>query len=72
MAFRNNFVQHTLYEVIRGAEVTAISRSNSKEAKAKELGAKGILASTDANAMEKATSSFDLIIDTAPVEHDVV
>jgi len=57
--------------VAMGAEVTAISRSNSKEAKAKELGAKGILASTDANAMEKATSSFDLIIDTAPVEHDV-
>jgi len=54
-----------------GAEVTAISRSASKEAEAVALGAKGILVSADAAAMAAATSSFDLIIDTAPVKHDV-
>jgi len=54
-----------------GAEVTAISRSTAKEKEAIALGAKGILASSDAQAMAAATSSFDLIIDTAPVKHDV-
>lgn len=54
-----------------GAEVTVISRSKKKEAIAIELGAKGILASTDADAMQKAASSFDVIIDTVPVKHDV-
>lgn len=54
-----------------GAEVTAISRTNSKEKEAIALGAKGILASSDAEAMAAAANSFDLIIDTAPVKHDV-
>lgn len=54
-----------------GAEVTVISRSKAKEKEAINLGAKGILASSDAAAMEAATASFDLIIDTAPVKHDV-
>ncbi|MFC4653924.1 NAD(P)-dependent alcohol dehydrogenase [Rheinheimera marina] len=54
-----------------GAEVTAISRSTSKEAESKAMGAKGILASSDPAAMAAAASSFDLIIDTAPVKHDV-
>lgn len=54
-----------------GAEVTAISRSNKKEAEAKAMGANGILVSTDEDAMKAAASSFDLIIDTAPVKHDV-
>ncbi|MFV0574435.1 MAG: NAD(P)-dependent alcohol dehydrogenase [Vibrio sp.] len=57
--------------VAMGAEVTVISRSNSKEAQAKELGAKGILASTDEAAMAAAGSSLDLIIDTVPTKHDV-
>lgn len=57
--------------VAMGAEVTVLSRSNKKEADAKELGATGILASTDKDAMKKATASFDLIIDTVPVKHDV-
>lgn len=57
--------------VAMGAEVTVLSRSSKKEAEAKELGAKGILASSDENAMAKATASMDLIIDTVPVEHDV-
>ncbi|OFC69487.1 NAD(P)-dependent alcohol dehydrogenase [Alteromonas confluentis] len=57
--------------VAMGAEVTVLSRSNSKEETAKALGAKRILASTDENAMKQAGSSFDLIIDTVPVKHDV-
>jgi len=54
-----------------GAEVRVISRSNSKEQDAKKLGVKDILVSTDKDAMEKAGSSFDLIIDTVPVKHNV-
>jgi alcohol dehydrogenase (NADP+) len=54
-----------------GAEVTVISRSPGKEKDAKELGADRLLLSTDKGAMEKAASSFDLIIDTVPVKHDL-
>lgn len=57
--------------VAMGADVTVISRSNSKIDQAKAIGAKGILASTDETAMTAAGSSFDLIIDTVPVKHDV-
>jgi len=57
--------------VAMGANVTVISRSNSKKEDAKKLGAKGLLVSTDAEAMKKAGSSFDLIIDTVPVKHKV-
>ncbi|MDD0852142.1 NAD(P)-dependent alcohol dehydrogenase [Halobacteriovorax sp. GB3] len=56
--------------VAMGAEVTVISRSTSKEEEAKAIGAKGILSSTDQDAMAKAQSSFDLILDTVPVKHD--
>ncbi|QDH16711.1 NAD(P)-dependent alcohol dehydrogenase [Swingsia samuiensis] len=54
-----------------GAEVTVISRSKSKESTAFELGADKYLVSSDAKQMEEAASSFDVIIDTIPVEHDV-
>ncbi len=57
--------------VAMGAEVTVISRSTSKEQQAKELGAKGILASSDSDAIQAAASSFDLIIDTVPTKHDI-
>lgn len=57
--------------VAMGADVTVISRSTNKKEQAKAIGAKGILASTDQSAMEKAGSSFDLIIDTVPVKHDL-
>lgn len=57
--------------VAMGAEVTVISRSNKKENDAKALGAKGILASSDADAMKAAGSSLDLIIDTVPTQHDL-
>lgn len=54
-----------------GAQVTVISRSKSKEDEAKKIGANGILASTDDQEMQASANSFDLIIDTAPVKHDV-
>lgn len=57
--------------VAMGANVTVISRSTSKEDDAKAIGAKGILASTDGDAMAEAASAFDLIIDTVPVKHDL-
>jgi uncharacterized zinc-type alcohol dehydrogenase-like protein len=54
-----------------GARVTVLSRSAGKEKDAYDLGADTVLISTDAAAMEKATSSFDIIIDTVPVKHDI-
>ena len=57
--------------VAMGAEVTVLSRSTKKEEEAKAIGAKGILASTDKDAMKAARNSLDLIIDTVPVQHNV-
>ncbi|WP_100658619.1 NAD(P)-dependent alcohol dehydrogenase [Alteromonas flava] len=54
-----------------GAEVTVISRSDAKSAEAKQSGAKGVLVSTDKAAMKAAMASFDLILDTVPVKHNV-
>lgn len=54
-----------------GAHVTVLSRTTDKQADAIALGADRLLASTDAEAMAAAASSFDLIIDTIPVRHDV-
>lgn len=57
--------------VAMGAEVTVISRSDAKESEAKAIGAQGILVSKDEDAMAKAAASFDFILDTVPVQHDV-
>ena len=54
-----------------GAHVTVISRSPSKEADASELGADAFLISSDKAAMKAARNSFDLIVDTVPVKHDL-
>jgi uncharacterized zinc-type alcohol dehydrogenase-like protein len=54
-----------------GADVTVFSRNPEKLADALELGADRLLVSGDADAMAKAANSFDLIIDTVPVKHDV-
>jgi len=54
-----------------GAYVTVLSRSPDKLADALALGADGLLNSGDAAAMAKAANSFDFIIDTVPVEHDI-
>jgi uncharacterized zinc-type alcohol dehydrogenase-like protein len=57
--------------VAMGAHVTVMSRTNDKKAKALELGAEDFLVSSDKDAMAKAQSKFELIIDTVPVKHDV-
>jgi uncharacterized zinc-type alcohol dehydrogenase-like protein len=54
-----------------GADVTVISRSAGKTDDALALGADRVLISTDEAAMAAAASSFDLIIDTIPVRHDL-
>ncbi len=57
--------------VALGADVTVMSRSSGKTADALTLGADRLLLSTDAAAMAKAAASFDLIVDTVPVKHDL-
>jgi uncharacterized zinc-type alcohol dehydrogenase-like protein len=47
-----------------GADVTVISRSHSKEADAKKMGANNFVATSDPGALEKAQNQFDLIINT--------
>ncbi|MCP8467059.1 NAD(P)-dependent alcohol dehydrogenase [Pseudomonas sp. ZM23] len=54
-----------------GATVTVLSRSPDKRADALALGADALLVSSDAQAMKAAASSFDLIVDTVPVKHDL-
>ena len=54
-----------------GAGVTVLSRTSNKEADALALGADRLLVSSDADAMARAASSFDLIIDTVPTTHDL-
>lgn len=54
-----------------GADVTVISRSPGKAETAFELGADHVLISTSPEAMASAASTFDLIIDTIPYEHDL-
>lgn len=54
-----------------GAHVTVLSRSPDKQADALELGADRLLLSTDEEAMTRAQSTLDLIIDTVPVKHDL-
>lgn len=54
-----------------GAEVTVISRSESKQADALALGADDFLVSGHDARMAAAANRFDLIIDTVPVKHDL-
>lgn len=54
-----------------GATVTVITRTQAKADEARSLGADGVLVSTDDQAMQAAASSFDVIIDTIPVKHDI-
>ena len=54
-----------------GAEVTLFTRSASKKADARRLGADHIVLSTDDAQMRAAKNRFDLIIDTVPYQHDV-
>lgn len=54
-----------------GAEVVMITTSESKGEDAKRLGAKDVLVSTDAGQMEQHENSFDFILNTIPVAHDL-
>ena len=53
-----------------GAEISVLSRSRSKEADAKRLGAHHYHAMTEPGAFEKLAHSFDLILCTASVDVD--
>lgn len=54
-----------------GAHVVMITTSPDKAKDAKKLGAADVLISKDPKQMEQHANSFDLIIDTIPVPHDV-
>lgn len=54
-----------------GAEVTVITRSESKNADALKAGADAVLVSTDSDHMRKAARSLDLILSTIPTDHDL-
>jgi len=54
-----------------GAKVTVITRTPKKAEEAYSLGADNVLLSSSDDAMAAAASSFDVIIDTIPVSHDV-
>ena len=54
-----------------GATVTLFSRSPSKEADARKLGADNIVISTDDAQMVAVKNKYDLIIDTVPYQHDL-
>ena len=54
-----------------GAEVVMITTSPEKGEDARKLGADDVLLSTDMTAMEVAQNSFDLLLNTIPVGHDV-
>lgn len=54
-----------------GAEVTVLSRSESKREDAEKLGAHAFLNTTDAEAMKAKAGYFDMVLNTIPVRHDV-
>ena len=54
-----------------GATVTMITTSPAKGADAQALGADHVLISTDKDAMKAASRSFDFLLDTIPVAHDL-
>lgn len=54
-----------------GAEVVMITSSSEKCADAKRLGASEVLVSKNEYAMKKQTGTFDFILNTVPVSHDL-
>ncbi len=54
-----------------GAEVTVLTRSAAKADEATTLGAHHVLLSSDPDAMKRATGTFDFVLDTIPVVHDL-
>ena len=57
--------------VAMGAEVVMITRSLEKGSDAKRLGAKDVLVSTNKEQMEEHAGSFDFLLNTIPVKHDM-
>lgn len=55
-----------------GAEVTVLSRSESKRADANKLGAHRFINTDDKAAMKAHAGYFDMVLNTIPVRHDVV
>ena len=54
-----------------GAQVTLFTRSTDKAEEAARLGATNVIISTDDAQMKATGNSFDLILDTVPVAHDL-
>lgn len=54
-----------------GAEVTLFTRSQAKVGEAKQQGADHVIISTDDAQMAAAAESFDFMLDTVPVQHDL-
>ena len=54
-----------------GAEVVMITTSPEKGSDAKRLGASEVLVSKDEDAMKQQAGSFDFILNTVPVSHDL-
>lgn len=54
-----------------GAEVTVLSRSESKRGDAEKLGAHAFLNTTDKDAMKAKAAYFDMVLNTIPMRHDV-
>ena len=54
-----------------GAEVTVLSRSESKRADAEKLGAHAFLNTSDKDAMKAKAGYFDMVLNTIPVRHDI-
>ena len=54
-----------------GAEVFAITTSPEKATAARAYGADGVIISADVQSMNDPVQTFDLLIDTAPGDHDI-
>lgn len=54
-----------------GAQVVMITRSEDKAKDAKDLGAHDVLLSTDEKQMKEHLNSFDFLLNTIPVKHDM-
>ncbi|MDT8437856.1 MAG: NAD(P)-dependent alcohol dehydrogenase [Wenzhouxiangellaceae bacterium] len=54
-----------------GAEVTLFTRSENKREEALRQGAHNVVISTDSEQMEAVANTFDAILDTVPVQHDL-
>jgi alcohol dehydrogenase (NADP+) len=59
------------FAVAMGCEVVMITTSAEKGADAKRLGAHDVLVSTDRDAMKAHRGSFDFLLNTVPVKHDL-